>query len=263
MSISRGLPLPPPPKALRARSTSAATSAGSGLTASVPVSMPATSSRSDTNSCMWSAWLPMMRKNCRTTAGSRSDDESSTVAAEPLMEVRGARSSWLTMARNSARSRSGSSKAARSCKVTTKDSNVPSPERMGVALSSTDTLRPSGTRRTISSACTVSPALSNAAMGNSCSENSRPSARRKVTRFIRSTGLWPGSHRLATILVASRLKDLGRPVTASRPPPPPERCRPVFPGRPGPAVPPGTAGHWRPPEPPVRRTAPGSPRPPG
>ena len=62
-------------KALLARSTSAATSAGSGATGSVPVSMRATSSRSATRSCMWSACSSMMRKNWRTTAGSRSADE--------------------------------------------------------------------------------------------------------------------------------------------------------------------------------------------
>ena len=165
-------------KALLARSTSAATSAGSGATGSVPVSMRATSSRSATRSCMWSACSSMMRKNCRTTAGSMSMDEPSTVAAEPLMEVSGPRSSWLTMPRNSARSRSSSSSAVMSCRVTTTDSNSPSAERMGVALMMVVTLRPSGTCITISSARTVSPVLSACAIGNSCSEISRPSARR-------------------------------------------------------------------------------------
>ena len=105
MSISRGFPPPPPLKALRARSTSIAASAGSGLTGSSPVSIRATSSRSATRPFMWFACSSTMRKNWRTTAGSSSVAEPSTVAAEPLMEVRGALSSWLTMARKSARSR--------------------------------------------------------------------------------------------------------------------------------------------------------------
>ena len=73
------------------------------------------------------------------------------------MEAKGALSSWLTIAKNSARSRSSSSTSAMSCMVTTTDSTAPSSERMGVAFSSTVTLRPSGTPRTISSARSVSP----------------------------------------------------------------------------------------------------------
>ena len=144
MSISRMLPPPALPRALRARSTSAATSAGSGLTGSAPVSMRATSSRSETRPFMWSAWSRMIRTNWRTTAGSRSATESRIVDADPLMEVRGILSSWLTMARKSARSRSVSSTAARSWRVTMKDSTAPSSPRMGAALSSTVTLLPVG-----------------------------------------------------------------------------------------------------------------------
>ena len=96
------------------------------------------------------------------------------------MEVRGIRSSWLTMPRNSARSRSCSSTAVMSCMATTTDSTSPSPERMGVALSSTVTLRPSGTPMTISSARTVSLEPRTRARGNSCRETSLPSARRTV-----------------------------------------------------------------------------------
>ena len=86
----------------------------------------------------------MMRKNWRVVAGSEAGEAPSAVAAEPLMEVSGTRSSWLTMPRNSARSRSSSSSGAKSCKVTTTDSTAPSSERIGVALTSVVTLRPSG-----------------------------------------------------------------------------------------------------------------------
>ena len=132
------------------------------------------------------------------------------------MEVRGARSSWLTIARNSARIRSSSSTSAMSCIVTTIDSTAPSCEMMGVALISSVTLRPSGTCRTTSSARTVSAAVRISAIGNSRSETSRPSARRKVTTARRSSGDWSGLRRLSTILVASRLKDFGAPVAASK-----------------------------------------------
>ena len=120
----------------------------------------------------------MIRRNWRITAGSRSAGDSVIAVTEPRMEVRGIRSSWLTMPRNSARSRSCSSTAAMSCMATTTDSTSPSSERMGVALSSTVTLRPSGTLMTISSARTVSVELRTWARGNSRSENSLPSARR-------------------------------------------------------------------------------------
>ena len=129
-----------------------------------------------------------------------------------MMEVRGTLSSWLTMARKSARSRSVSSTAARSCRVTMKDSTAPSSPRMGAALSSTVTLLPSGTRSTISSAWTVSGELSSPARGNSRSDTSRPSARRKVTAFSRSSSVWPESRRRSTMRMASRLKDTGSPV---------------------------------------------------
>ena len=85
-----------------------------------------------------------------------------------------------------------------------------------MALSSTVTLLPSGARSTISSARTVSPMLSSSAMGDSRSENSRPSARRKVSTSSRSSSLWSGLRRLSPILRASRLEDLGNPVWASK-----------------------------------------------
>ena len=203
-------------KAFLALSTSTATSAGSRLTVSVPVSMRATSSRSVTKSCMWSAWSPMMRKNWRNTAGSRSADESSTVDEEPFMVASGALSSWLTIARNSARRRSSSSTSAMSCMVTTTVSTGPSSERMGVALSSSVTLRPSGTLMTTSSARSVSPGLRVSTTGNSRMETSCPSARLKVSTSMRSSGVWPGSRRLSTIRIASRLKDFGTPMAASK-----------------------------------------------
>ena len=57
----------------------------------------------------------MMRKNCATSAGPKMREARSTVAAEPLIEVSGARNSWLTMPRNSARMRSSSRSGSRSC----------------------------------------------------------------------------------------------------------------------------------------------------
>ena len=131
------------------------------------------------------------------------------------MEVSGALSSWLTMARNSVRNRSCSSTSAMSCMVTATDSITPSSERMGVALSSTVMLRPSGTRRTISSARSVSPSLSSSAMGSSRKETSRPSARMQVIASSSTSGDWPGSRRLFTILRASRLRDFGAPARRS------------------------------------------------
>ena len=132
------------------------------------------------------------------------------------MEVRGASSSWLTVARKSARSRSASSKGVMSCIVTTIDSTVPSRDRMGVELMMAVTLRPSGTLRTISSTRTVSGALRSWAIGNSCRETSLPSARRQVNTSRRSSGVWSELRRTSTILRASRLKDLGAPVAASK-----------------------------------------------
>ena len=87
---------------------------------------------------------------------------------------------------------------------------------MGVALSSRVRLRPSGTLMTTSSARSVSPDRSASATGNSRSDTTRPSARRKVTTSSRSCTGWSGSRRLSTIRRASRLKDLGRPVAASK-----------------------------------------------
>ena len=157
-----------------------------------------------------------MRTNWRTTAGSRSCPGCMSAVTDPMMEVRGVRSSWLTIARNSARSRSCSSTSAMSCMVTIIDSTEPSSERMGVALSSTVTHRPSGTRMTISSARNVSPNLRSSAIGKSRRETSLPSARLKVSVSSKSSGGWPGLRRLSTILPASRLKEVGSPVAASK-----------------------------------------------
>ena len=174
------------------------------------------------------------------------------------MVARGARSSWLTMARNSARSRSSSWTSAISCMVTTIDSTAPSSERMGVALSSTVMLRPSGTTRTTSSARTFTAALISSAIGNSRSEISRPSPRAKghhLQQVLRPTA--PGSRRLSTILQGLPVQgDFGiSRRSRRRPPRPPGRCRSKSPGRPWPAAPPGACGRWRSPAPPGRRTS--------
>ena len=133
----RTLCRPPPLRnVVLARSTSAAISAGSGSTDSVPESMRPASSRSPIRPSMWSACASMIRKNCRTSAGSRTRAARSTVVVAPLIEVSGARNSWLTMPRKSARNRSSSSSGARSCMVTTIDTAVPSAEWIGVALTS-------------------------------------------------------------------------------------------------------------------------------
>ena len=157
----------------------------------------------------------MMRKNWSISAGSRSDTVSVSVAAEPLMEVSGVRSSWLTMPRNSARSRSISSSGVMSCRVTTTETTSPSSERMGVAFTRVVTLPPPGTSMTISSARTVSPVLSAWARGNSSRENSRPSARRKVSMSRSCSAEPPGMCRSLTIRLASRLTDTTPPVFAS------------------------------------------------
>ena len=133
--------------------------------------------------------------------------EPSTVAADPLMELRGAPNSWLTIPRNSARNRSSSSTAVMPCRVTTNDSSTPSAERMGVALTSAVALRPSGTPMTISSARTVSFVPSASARGSSRNEISRPSARRNVKQSRSCTGDWFGSRSLSTILLASLLSE--------------------------------------------------------
>ena len=199
-----------------ASSTRTATRDGSGSTGSVPVSMRATSSRLLIRSRMWSAWLSMIRKNCAISAGSRSEESSIRVAADPLMEVRGVLSSWLTIPRNSARRRSSSSSGVMSCRVTTTDSTFTSSERMGVALTRVVTDRPSGAWRTISSASTVSPVRSAWARGNSSRDISRPSARRKVSTSSSCSAEPFGAHRSLTILLASRFTDTGFPVLASK-----------------------------------------------
>ena len=178
--------------------------------------MRATSSRSLTSPLIWSACWSMMWKNWTISAGPKPPPPPSTVAAEPLMEVRGARSSWLTIPRKSARSRSCSSRGVRSWRVTTKDCNCPSPERMGVALTSTLTLRPSGTRSAISSARTVSPAFSSSTRVKSRREYSRPSERTQVTTSSRSSAGRSASRRPSTMRSASRFTDAISPVRPSK-----------------------------------------------
>ena len=183
---------PPPPKVSRARSTSSASSVGSGATESVPVSMRPASSRSPIRPRMWPDCWRMMRWNSRISAGSSAAASSSSVDAEPRMAASGSRSSWLTMPRNSARSRSISSSGARSWMVTTTEPMVSPSARIGVALISTRTLRPSGTEISISSARIVSPLRSSSETGSSSRLTSLPSARRMViTSRSCSTG-WPG-----------------------------------------------------------------------
>ena len=172
-------------------STKSATSAGSGVTDSVPEWMRPASSRSLMRPRMWSACSSMIRKNCSISAGSGAGRAPSTVAVEPLMEVSGARSSWLTIPRNSARSRLNSSSGAKSCMVTTTDSTVPSSERTGVALINVLTLRPSGTESTISSASTFLALLNSRASGNSSSAISRPLANRHVSTSAKSSECGP------------------------------------------------------------------------
>ena len=197
-----GLP-PPLRNVCRACSTRPATAAGSGTTDSVPASMRPASSRSPIRPRMWSACSSMIRKNCTISAGSRAGEAPRTVAAEPLMEVSGARSSWLTMPRNSARNRSSSSSGARSCRVKTTDSTSPPAERMGVALMSILTLRPPGAESAISSARTVSPLLDCQASESSARDTSRPSARWSVSACSSSSSGRSGGHSPSTIRLVS------------------------------------------------------------
>ena len=100
--------------------------------------------------------------------------------------------------------------------VTTIDSTVPSAERIGVALTSVVTLRPSGTVSVISSARTVSGLLSCSAIGNSARVTSRPSPRRQVITSSSSSTAPPGIRRRSTIRRASRLNDTGLPLPPSK-----------------------------------------------
>ena len=150
--------------------------------------------------------------NWRISTGSKSSGFSCMAITDPQMEVSGRRSSWLTIPRNSARSRSISSSCVMSCMVTTTDSTSPASDRTGVTLTSTLTLLPSGTARTISSARTVSVMLRVSAKGNSGREISLPSARRTVSKSSSCSAVWSGSSRPSTILLASRLKETGAPL---------------------------------------------------
>ena len=165
---------------------------------------------------MWPACWSMIRKNSCISAGSSPGEARSRVVVAPMMEVSGVRSSWLTMDRNSARSRSSSSSGARSCRVTTIDSTSPSADRMGVALTSSATLRPSGTETVISSARTVSALAMCWTIGNSPRVSSLPSARRKATVSSSSSGEPPGTLRPSTMRRASRLNDTGLPLRPSK-----------------------------------------------
>ena len=85
-----------------------------------------------------------------------------------------------------------------------------------MTLTSTLTLRPSGTARTISSARTVSVTLRASARGNSKRESSLPSARRTVSTSGSCSAVRSGSSRPSTILLASRLKETGAPLGMSK-----------------------------------------------
>ena len=157
----------------------------------------------------------MIRKNSRISAASRTREASSTVAAEPLIAASGARNSWLTMPRNSARIRSNSSSGARSCTVTTIDSAAPSAERIGVALTSSVMLRPSGTESTTSSPRTVAAPLITSFIGNSARATSRPSEKRQVSTSSNCSSGLPDVRSASAIRLASRLNDTALPVRAS------------------------------------------------
>ena len=209
---------PPVTNVPRAWSTSAATSEGSGATDSVPLSIRPASSRSLSRPSMRSACSSMMRKNCATSAGPKMREPRSTVAAEPLIEVSGARSSWLTMPRKSARMRSRSRSGARSCMVTTTEATAPSGSSgpwIGVALTSVVRLRPSGTENTISSARNASAPSSTRASGTWSNAISRPSENRQVSVSNSCSRDWSGRHRLRTRRLASRLSEIRSPFCAS------------------------------------------------
>ena len=116
---------------------------------------------------MWSARSSTMRKNCSISVWSRGEEAASTVAAEPFIDVSGARSSWLTMPRNSARRRSSSSSDVMSCTVTTTETTSPSSDHIDVALTSVLVSVPSGRRNTTSSALTLSPLVAARSSGSS------------------------------------------------------------------------------------------------
>ena len=127
---------------------------------------------------MWSARSSTMRKNWSISAWSSGDDAVRTVAAEPFIDVSGARSSWLTTPRNSALNRSSSSRGVMSWTVTTTETTSPSSDQMGVALTSVLVSVPSGRRNTTSSALTLSPFAAARSSGSSWEEIADPSIRR-------------------------------------------------------------------------------------
>ena len=153
---------------------------------------------------MWSAWSSMRPKNWPTSAESSGIDESRTVAAAPLIDVSGARSSWLTVARKSARSRSRSCSGVMSWRVATTDTSSPSSERIGVAFTRVVTSLPSGRLITSSSACTVSPLWTARTTGRSSKATLDPSTRRHVSP-LRSCAARASAACSPTMRRASRL----------------------------------------------------------
>ena len=129
------------------------------------------------------------------------------------------------MPRNSARVRSISSIGVRSWTVTTTDSIGPSPpssagERIGVTLTSAVRLRPSGPRKTTSSARIGASTLSASARGNWLSAISRPSAWRTVRAAISCSAVHSAPDGGACSVMpstsasrrASRLNEAGAPL---------------------------------------------------
>ena len=99
--------------------------------------------------------------------------------------------------------------------VITREVTAPPSARIGVALTSVLTLRPSGTESTTSSARIVSPLRISCSMENAPRLTSRPSARRKDSTSSTRSGGWPGWRRFSAMRRASRLNDTGPPVSAS------------------------------------------------
>ena len=201
--------LPPLRNVVLAWSTRTARCVDWGVTDRVPLSMRPASSRSPMRARMWSACSSMMRKNWSISAGSSAVEAPSTVAAEPLMEVSGARNSWLTMPRNSNRCRSACSKGVRSCSVTTIEPALPPSAPTGPALTSALMSRPSAPVSTATSARNGSP------FPNSFSATSRPSANRQVKVAASRSAERPGLRRPSMIRLASRLSDTRVPLPAS------------------------------------------------
>ena len=165
---------------------------------------------------MWSARSSTMRKNWSISAWSSGDEAVSTVAAEPFIDVSGARSSWLTTPRNSARKRSSSSSGVMSWTVTTTETTSPSSDHIGVALTSVLVSVPSGRRNTTSSARTLSPLVAARSSGSSWGAIAPPSIRRYDTVRSSSSNARAVPRAPVTMRSASRLNRTTPLVFASK-----------------------------------------------